>query len=95
MKSSGCASPICGSASGGGVPYAAYGPDLRGGIARLTRPRLIHHSRRNGSLRCSTSRRAYGRPTHPQVADLGYGSGWSSIALAGAYAAVRIGDIDL
>ncbi|WP_020388742.1 class I SAM-dependent methyltransferase [Kribbella catacumbae] len=80
--------------SGGGVPYAAYGEDLRGGIARLNRPMFLHQLAADWipalpdiEARLTTS------PAH--VADLGCGAGWSSIAIARAYPAVHVDGIDL
>jgi SAM-dependent methyltransferase len=70
--------------NGGGVPYPDYGEDMRDGIADGNRPMHINlmaswlaavpdvHARLNADP-----------PAH--VADLGCGSGWSSISIARAY----------
>jgi 2-polyprenyl-3-methyl-5-hydroxy-6-metoxy-1,4-benzoquinol methylase len=82
--------------TGGGVPYLAYGDDLRTGIARLNRPMFLHQLAAewipampdiDSRLRC----------TDPpaRVADLGCGGGWSSIALARAYPTALVDGIDL
>jgi SAM-dependent methyltransferase len=82
--------------TGGGVPYAAYGEDLREGIARLNRPMFLHQLGTEWvpALPDIEARlRATDEPAH--VADLGCGSGWSSIALSRAYPAAHVAGIDL
>jgi 2-polyprenyl-3-methyl-5-hydroxy-6-metoxy-1,4-benzoquinol methylase len=80
--------------TGGGVPYADYGSDFRGGQAGLNKSIFdnqlpgwiaaalpdLHERLRRGPAR---------------VADVGCGSGWSSIALARAYPAVDVDGLDL
>jgi 2-polyprenyl-3-methyl-5-hydroxy-6-metoxy-1,4-benzoquinol methylase len=82
--------------TGGGVPYAAYGADLRDAIARLNRPMFMHQVAAEWIPALpdieARLRAADGRP---RVADLGCGGGWSSIALAQAYPAVHVDGIDL
>ncbi|WP_345382911.1 class I SAM-dependent methyltransferase [Pseudonocardia yuanmonensis] len=82
--------------TGSGVPYAAYGEDLRTGIARLNRPMFLHQLGTDWvpALPDIEARlRATDKPA--RVADLGCGSGWSSIALSRAYPAAQIDGIDL
>ena len=82
--------------TGDGVPYAAYGGDLRGGIARLNRPMFLHQHAADwipAMPDIEARLQATDRPSW--VADLGCGSGWSSIALACAYPATRVDGIDL
>lgn len=80
--------------TGGGVPYAAYGEDLRGAIARLNRPMFFHQLAADWipALPDIEARLTAGPA---RVADLGCGSGWSSIAIARAYPAVHVDGIDL
>jgi 2-polyprenyl-3-methyl-5-hydroxy-6-metoxy-1,4-benzoquinol methylase len=80
--------------SGDGVPYAAYGADLREGIARLNRPMFLHQLAADWipALPDIEARLTTGQA---RVADLGCGSGWSSIALGQAYPAVLVDGIDL
>ncbi|MFI7061757.1 class I SAM-dependent methyltransferase [Kribbella sp. NPDC050124] len=79
--------------TGGGVPYADYGEDLRAGIARLNRPMFIHQLTDWIPALPDIEARLAAGPS--RVADLGCGSGWSSIALAHAYPAVHVDGIDL
>lgn len=82
--------------TGGGVPYKAYGPDLAEGQAGTTYPQFLHllaqewipampdvHARLTDTARPA------------RVADIGMGLGWSSIALARAYPAIRVDGFDL
>jgi 2-polyprenyl-3-methyl-5-hydroxy-6-metoxy-1,4-benzoquinol methylase len=81
--------------SGGGVPYSEY-PDISVAIAEANRPMFLHQL---GSewIPALPDIQARLRHTDPpaRVADLGCGSGWSSIALARAYPGVRVDGIDL
>jgi 2-polyprenyl-3-methyl-5-hydroxy-6-metoxy-1,4-benzoquinol methylase len=82
--------------TGGGVPYEAYGEEMRSSISMLNRPGFIN-------LLGSTwfpaitdvDQRLRSQPP-ARVADVGCGTGWSSIAIAKAYplAAVDAFDID-
>jgi SAM-dependent methyltransferase len=79
--------------TGAGVPYADYGEDTRAGIAELNRvmflnelgsawlPAIVDVDER---LRAGAS-----------VADLGCGTGWSSIAIAKAYPETRVDGYDV
>lgn len=78
--------------TGGGVPYDAYGEDIRRGIADINRPSFAHqlagwipalpdlHERLTGGGR---------------VADLGCGEGASTLALARAYPSAEVLGLDL
>ncbi len=82
--------------SGGGVPYSAYGADLREGIARLNRPMFANQLATEwipAMPDIEARLRSADPPAH--VADLGCGSGWSTIALARGYPAARIDGIDV
>jgi 2-polyprenyl-3-methyl-5-hydroxy-6-metoxy-1,4-benzoquinol methylase len=82
--------------TGGGVPYAVYGEDLRAGIARLNRPMFGHQLAAQWIAALpDIQTRLRATDTPARVADLGCGTGWSSIALARAYPAARIDGIDL
>lgn len=83
--------------SGDGVPYEAYGADLRDGIARLNRPMFLHQLAAEWipALPDIEARLRGSADAAPRAADLGCGSGWSSIALARAYSAVQVDGIDL
>jgi SAM-dependent methyltransferase len=78
--------------SGDGVPYPAYGEDARHGIGGLNRP--MFRTQLRGwldALPDIRDRLAAGG----HVLDLGCGTGWSSIALAEAFPAVRVRGVDL
>jgi 2-polyprenyl-3-methyl-5-hydroxy-6-metoxy-1,4-benzoquinol methylase len=82
--------------TGGGVPFAAYGADIRDGIARANRPMFLHQLAADWipALPDIEARLRRDDPV-ARVADLGCGSGWSTIALARGYPAARIDGIDL
>ena len=81
--------------TGGGVPFEAYGPDTRGSISSLNRPLFL---RLLGTAWFPTvhelDSRLRSKPP-ARVADLGCGTGWSSIAIALAYPMARVHGIDL
>jgi len=81
--------------SGGGVPYAAYGPALRRGIAALNRPMFLHQLA--GSwLQAVPDLDTRLRSAPPaRVLDLGCGLGASSVALARAYPRAQVLGVDL
>ena len=81
--------------SGGGVPYAAYGPDLRAGMADLSRPVFASQIGRVWlpALPDVHARLLAAPPA--RVADVGMGEGWSSIALARACPEARVDGFDL
>jgi 2-polyprenyl-3-methyl-5-hydroxy-6-metoxy-1,4-benzoquinol methylase len=80
--------------SGGGVPYASYGGDLRGGQGGLNQAVFRHHLA--GWVRRALPdvhrRLAAGDGA---VADVACGTGWSSIALAKAYPRSHVDGYDL
>jgi 2-polyprenyl-3-methyl-5-hydroxy-6-metoxy-1,4-benzoquinol methylase len=83
--------------TGGGVPYEAYGTDVRNGIARLNRPGFLQQlaSEWIAAMPDIEARLRNNTDPPPRIADLGCGTGWSSIALALAYPAARVDGIDL
>ncbi|HEY8491673.1 MAG TPA: methyltransferase domain-containing protein, partial [Dehalococcoidia bacterium] len=81
--------------SGHGVPYGDYGPDTREGIAEANRPMFLHLL---GSQWLPAMPDVHARlqaDPPARVADLGCGTGWSSIAMATAYPKVRVDGYDL
>lgn len=81
--------------TGEGVPYEAYGADVREGIAEANRPMFIH-SLGSDWLPAMPDVHARLLADPPaRVADIGCGSGWSSIALALACPNVLVEGFDL
>ncbi|MGQ0630338.1 MAG: class I SAM-dependent methyltransferase [Sporichthyaceae bacterium] len=79
--------------TGAGVPFAAYGPDMREGQAAINRPAFsTEMADWLGSIPAVHAR--LGLPG-ARVADLGCGHGWSSLAIARAYPTVTVDGIDL
>jgi 2-polyprenyl-3-methyl-5-hydroxy-6-metoxy-1,4-benzoquinol methylase len=81
--------------TGGGVPYEAYGEDMRSAISSLNRPGFL-------SLLGTTwfpaitdvdERLRSQPPAH--VADVGCGTGWSSIGIAKAYPLAEVDAFDI
>ena len=80
---------------GGGVPYPAYGAEFRNSIASLNRPMFKNQL---GSewipAMADVDRRLRADPP-ARVADVGCGTGWSSIAIAHAYPKARVDGFDI
>ena len=80
---------------GGGVPFAAYGADLREGQAAVNRPAFLHQlSQEWLAAMPDVQARLQGSPP-ARVADFGCGFGWSSIGLAQGYPNARVDGFDL
>lgn len=81
--------------TGGGVPYEAYGADMRSSIAQLNRPGFL---KQLGTAWFPAipelDRRLRAQPP-ARVADVGCGTGWSSIGIAVAYPMVVVEGFDL
>jgi 2-polyprenyl-3-methyl-5-hydroxy-6-metoxy-1,4-benzoquinol methylase len=81
--------------SGGGVPYAAYGPEMRRGIAAVNRPMFLHELASSWLCAVPDLERRLRSAPPAGVLDLGCGLGASSIALAHAYPRARVLGVDL
>lgn len=81
--------------TGSGVPYAAYGADAREGIAAMNRPMFLHLLGSQWLPAIGDLHRRLQANPPARVADVGCGTGWSSIALARAYATVHVDGLDL
>ncbi len=81
--------------TGGGVPYEQYGPDIREGISHANRALFVNllGSEWIPSIPDLHARLQAEPPA--KVADIGCGTGWSSISLARAYPKVQIDGYDL
>ncbi len=76
--------------TGGGVPYEAYGADMRNSIALLNRPGFLTllGSKWFPAIP-DVDRRLRAEPP-ARVANVGCGAGWSSIGIARAYPMVTV-----
>lgn len=79
---------------GGGVPWAAYGADVRDGQAAINRPAFLHDLATWIAAMPDVHARLQADPP-ARVADVACGAGWSAIALARAYPAVHVDGFDL
>ncbi|MHC4093593.1 MAG: class I SAM-dependent methyltransferase [Planctomycetota bacterium] len=80
---------------GGGVPFSAYGADLREGQGRMNRAMFL---RQLGSEWFPAIPDVHARlqaDPPARVADIGCGAGWSSIGMALSYPKVRVDGFDL
>jgi 2-polyprenyl-3-methyl-5-hydroxy-6-metoxy-1,4-benzoquinol methylase len=80
---------------GGGVPYEAYGPDLRGCISLLNRPMFVHQLTREWLPALPALHARLQADPPARVADVGCGTGWSGIAIALAYPKAVVHGLDL
>jgi 2-polyprenyl-3-methyl-5-hydroxy-6-metoxy-1,4-benzoquinol methylase len=81
--------------TGGGVSYEDYGVDLREGQAGTTRPQFRHLLAQEWLPAMPDIHRRLQAYSAARVADIGFGLGWSSIAIANAYPNVRVDGFDL
>ena len=81
--------------SGGGVPYEAYGADLRQGIARINRPMFWNLLAQEWFPQIPDVVKRLTTAPPAKVADVGCGSGWSSIAIALGFPLVSVTGLDL
>jgi 2-polyprenyl-3-methyl-5-hydroxy-6-metoxy-1,4-benzoquinol methylase len=81
--------------SGEGVPYEAYGPDLRGCISLLNRPMFLHQLAWEWLPALPELHARLQADPSAQVADVGCGTGWSSIAIALAFPKAVVHGLDL
>jgi 2-polyprenyl-3-methyl-5-hydroxy-6-metoxy-1,4-benzoquinol methylase len=81
--------------SGGGVPYADYGADIREGIADGNRPMFIKLLGTTWLPACPDVHRRLGSDPPARIADVACGSAWSSIAMARAYPKIHVDAFDL
>jgi SAM-dependent methyltransferase len=79
---------------GSGVPFSRYGADLRDGQAAINRPAFTHEMASWVATMPDVGARLRSEPP-AMVADVGCGTGWSTIALARAFPNASIEGIDL
>ncbi len=81
---------------GGGVPYPDYGEDTREGIADMNRVMFINQLASEWLPALpDIHQRLLDTDRPARVADIGCGTGWSSVAIAQGYPAVRVDGFDL
>jgi 2-polyprenyl-3-methyl-5-hydroxy-6-metoxy-1,4-benzoquinol methylase len=81
--------------TGGGVPYPDYGEDLREGIAHANRPMFVNLMGTEWLPAVSDVHERLQADPPARVADVGCGTGWSSISIARAYPKARVDGFDL
>ena len=80
--------------TGAGVPYPNYGADTREGIADLNRAMFINELGSTWFPAIEDVHARLGSPPGARIADLGCGTGWSSIAIARAYPRALVDGVD-
>lgn len=81
--------------TGGGVPYADYGEDIREGVAHANRPQFVNLLGTEWLPSVPDVHARLQADPPARVADVGCGSGWSSIAIARAYPKAQVDGFDL
>lgn len=81
--------------TGGGVPYEAYGKDLREGQAAINYPAFWHLIGNEWLPAIPDLHARLQKDPPARVADIGCGYGWSSIGIARSYPKVRVDGYDL
>ena len=81
--------------SGSGIPFEAYGPDMRDHIEQLNRPMFLNELASDWLPAIPELHERFRSDPPAQVLDIACGSGWSSIAVAKAYPKVRVVGLDL
>lgn len=81
--------------NGGGVPYAAYGADLREGQAAINYPIFANQLPQEWLPAIGDLHHRLLADPPGRVADVGCGHGWSSIAIAKGYPKVHVDGFDL
>lgn len=81
--------------TGGGVPYAAFGAEIREGIAGLNRPAFKHDLAATWLPAMPDVVARLGATPAARVLDLGCGEGNSTIALARGYPRIQVLGVDL
>ena len=81
--------------AGGGLPYEAYGEDMRSAISALNRPGFLSLLGTEWFPAIPDVDRRLGSQPPARVADIGCGTGWSSIGIAKAYPPVTVDGFEL
>ncbi len=81
--------------TGDGVPYEAYGSNVRDGIAVANRPMFLNQMASEWIPAMPAVHERLLADPPARVADIGCGSGWSSIAMGKAFPKVHVDGIDV
>ncbi|GAB4451712.1 MAG: class I SAM-dependent methyltransferase [Armatimonadaceae bacterium] len=81
--------------NGGGVPFTAYGPDLREGQAAINRPAFLYELGQSWLPAIPDIHTRLQETPPARIADIGCGGGWSCIGMAKAYPQVRVDGYDV
>jgi 2-polyprenyl-3-methyl-5-hydroxy-6-metoxy-1,4-benzoquinol methylase len=81
--------------SGGGVPFTEYGADMRDGIAFANRAMFVNLMGSEWLPAVPDVHERLRADPPARVADIGCGTGWSSISIARAYPKARVDGFDL
>ncbi len=81
--------------TGGGVPYPDYGEDIREGIAYANRAMFVNLMGTEWLPAVPDLHERLQADPPARVADIGCGTGWSSISIARAYPKTRVEGFDL
>lgn len=80
--------------TGGGVPYAAYGEGLRHAVSELNRPLFLNQLGKEYLPSIPDIHRRLSADPPARVADIGCGTGWSSIGMALSYPKIYVDGFD-
>jgi 2-polyprenyl-3-methyl-5-hydroxy-6-metoxy-1,4-benzoquinol methylase len=80
---------------GGGIPYSAYGADLREGQAGMNRAMFLNLIGTEWLPAVPELDRRLQADPEARIADIGCGHGWSSIGMAQSYPKVRVDGFDM
>jgi 2-polyprenyl-3-methyl-5-hydroxy-6-metoxy-1,4-benzoquinol methylase len=81
--------------TGGGVSFADYGADMRQGVGELNRPLFMTQLGDAYLPSIPDIHRRLSADPAARVADVGCGTGWSSIGMAKSYPKIRVDGFDL
>ena len=81
--------------SGDGVPYESYSHAFRHGQGHINRPAFTHELPSDWLAAMPDVVTRLEGASHPRVADIGCGQGWSTLAIAGAFLNAWVDGLDL
>lgn len=81
--------------TGGGLSFDAYGEDLRRGVGELNRPMFLYQLGKEYLPAIADIHRRLLADPPARVADMGCGTGWSSIGMALSYPKISVDGFDL